>query len=68
MASVEPEDSPQGGVARALEHVTNEVRRILKRTENEPVGVLTAQRDAMLKLADAIDWLAREIDSRTKAR
>jgi hypothetical protein len=52
------------GVAAALEHLTGEVRRILKPTENEPVGVLTAYRDSLLKLAEAIDWLAREIDSR----
>jgi hypothetical protein len=68
MGSVESEGSPRGSAAAALEHLTSQVRRILKRAENEPVGVLTAERDAMLKLADAIDWLAREIDSRTKGR
>jgi hypothetical protein len=55
-------------VGPMLEHLTSQVRRILGHTETEPVGVLTAYRDAILKLADAVDRLANEIDSRTKPR
>jgi ERCC4-related helicase len=47
-----------------VHRLTDEVRRVLKRTENEPVGVLTAYRDSLLWLADAVDHLAGEIDSR----
>lgn len=52
--------------AAKLEHLTSEVRRILKPTEDEPVGVLTAYRNAILRLADAVDRLAAELDSRDK--
>jgi hypothetical protein len=62
-----PAEQP-AAVPTALRHLTGDVRRILKPTENEPVGVLTAYRDATLKLADAIDRLADEIDSRTRDR
>ena len=51
-----------------LERLTGEVRRILRETENEPVGVLSAYRNSILRLADAIDRLAAEIDSRTEPR
>jgi hypothetical protein len=51
-----------------LKLLTGEVRSILSQTEDEPVGVLTAYRDALLRLADAVDRLAKEIDTRTKAR
>jgi hypothetical protein len=51
-----------------LEHITSEVRHILSRTEDEPVGVLTAYRNSILRLADAVDRLASEIDSRDKPR
>ena len=60
-------EQPQRAAA-TLEHLTSEVRRLLKDTENEPVGVLSAYRNAILRLADAVDRLASEIDSRTKAR
>jgi hypothetical protein len=53
---------------KTLQQLTSEVRTILGRTEDEPVGVLTAYRNAILRLADAVDGLAREIDSRTKPR
>jgi hypothetical protein len=46
-----------------LEHLTSEVRRILRGTENDPVGVMTAYRNAILRLADAVDRLAGEIDA-----
>ena len=55
-------------VEAMLEHLTSEVRRIVRQAENKPVGVLTAYRDAILRLADAVDRLAGEIDSRTKPR
>jgi len=51
-----------------LGRVTDEVRRILRAGENEPVGVLSAYRNSILRLADAIDRLAEEIDSRTEQR
>jgi hypothetical protein len=51
-----------------LGRVTDEVRRILRDGENEPVGVLSAYRNSILRLADAIDRLAAEIDSRTEQR
>lgn len=35
--------------------------------EREPVGVLTAHKLSILRLADAIDRLAREIDSRPRS-
>jgi low affinity Fe/Cu permease len=53
-------------VQAMLEQLTSEVRRMLRATENEPVGVLSAYRNSILRLADAIDRLASEIDSRTK--
>jgi hypothetical protein len=57
----------QPTTARAtLEHLTSEVRHILSRTENDPVGVLTAYRNALLRLTDAVDRLADEIDSPTR--
>lgn len=67
---IEPEGPPHhpADVAATLRHLTSDVRRILKPTENDPVGVLTAYRDSILRLADAIDHLANEIDSRTKPR
>ena len=49
-----------------LGRLTGEVRKILRDTENEPVGVLSAYRNAILRLADAVDRLAAEIDSRPK--
>jgi hypothetical protein len=52
----------------ALHRVTGEVRRILKHTEDEPVGVLSAYRNAILRLADAVDRLAAEIESRNEER
>lgn len=54
--------------AATLEHLTSDVRRILSRTEDEPVGVLTAYRDAILRLTDAVERLASELDSRTHPR
>ena len=48
--------------------MTDEVRRILGDTEDEPVGVLSAYRNSILRLADVIDWLAEEIDPRTEQR
>jgi hypothetical protein len=51
-----------------LGRVTDEVRRILRDGEKEPVGVLSAYRNSILRLADAIDRLAAEIDSRTEQR
>jgi hypothetical protein len=44
------------------------VRQILRDGENEPVGVLSAYRNSILRLAGAIDRLAAEIDSRTEQR
>jgi hypothetical protein len=58
----------QPSVAATLGRVTDEVRRILRDGENEPVGVLSAYRNSILRLADAIDRLAAEIDSRTEQR
>ena len=58
----------QPSAVATLGRVTDEVRRILKDTENEPVGVLSAYRNSILRLADAIDRLAEEIDSRTEQR
>jgi hypothetical protein len=58
----------QPSVVATLGRVTDEVRRILMDTENEPVGVLSAYRNSILRLADAIDRLAAEIDSRTEQR
>jgi hypothetical protein len=47
-----------------VNHLTCEVRRMLGDAEHEPVGVLTAYKRSILRLADAIDRLAREMDSR----
>jgi hypothetical protein len=58
----------QPSAAATLGRVTDEVRRILRDGENEPVGVLSAYRNSILRLADAIDRLAAEIDSRTEQR
>ena len=58
----------QPSAVATLGRVTDEVRRILKDTENEPVGVLSAYRNSIHRLADAIDRLAEEIDSRTEQR
>ena len=58
----------QPSLAATLGRVTDEVRRILRDGENEPVGVLSAYRNSILRLADAIDRLAAEIDSRTEQR
>ena len=52
----------------AVEPLTREVRRFLEKTEDEPVGVMTGYRDSVLKLTDAIDHLAREVDARTGAQ
>jgi hypothetical protein len=49
-------------------HLTNEVRRLLEHPEDEPVGVMTAYRNSLLRLADAIDHLAGEIDARHERR
>jgi hypothetical protein len=59
-------DQPSG--IKTLEQLTSEVRAILSPTEDEPVGVLSAYRNAILRLADAVDRLARGSDSRTQAR
>jgi hypothetical protein len=56
------------GVEDTLKHVTGEVRRLLGDVEHEPVGVLTAYKLSILRLADAVDRLASELDSRTKPR
>jgi hypothetical protein len=58
----------QPSAVAKLGRVTDEVRRILRDGENEPVGVLSAYRNSILRLADAIDRLAEEIDSRTERR
>ena len=58
----------QPSAVATLGRVTDEVRRILRDGENEPVGVLSAYRNSILRLADAIDRLAAEIDSRTEQR
>jgi hypothetical protein len=58
----------QPSAAATLGRVTDEVRRILRDGEKEPVGVLSAYRNSILRLADAIDRLAAEIDSRTEQR
>ena len=50
-----------------LGRVTDEVRRILGDTKNEPVGVLSAYRNSVLRLADAIDRLRREDRSAGRA-
>jgi hypothetical protein len=55
-------------VGASLERVTGEVSRLLTHSENEPVGVPTAYTNAILRLADAVDRLAREIDSRSTRR
>jgi hypothetical protein len=48
---------------RAMLHeVTDEVRRLLGDPEHEPVGVLTAYKRAILRLADAVDRLADSHD------
>ena len=51
----------------AIHHLTAEVRRMLGDVEHEPVGVLTAYKLSILRLADAIDRLAGEPDSQTKS-
>jgi hypothetical protein len=38
--------------------MTSEVRRLLRQGQDEPVGVLSAYRDSILRLCDAIDRLA----------
>ena len=58
----------RSSAAAALEHLTSEVRRLLRAGEDEPVGVATYYRDALLKLCDAVDTLADEIDSRSPPR
>lgn len=40
----------QPSAVATLGRVTDEVRRILKDTENEPVGVLSAYRNSILRL------------------
>jgi hypothetical protein len=52
------------GVEAAVNHLTRDVRRLLGDVEHEPVGVMTAYKLSILRLADAIDRLAREMDSR----
>jgi hypothetical protein len=54
-------------VEATVNHLTGEVRRLLGDVEHEPVGVLTAYKLSLLRLADAIDRLAREMDSRAKS-
>jgi hypothetical protein len=54
-------------VEATVNHLTGEVRRMLGDVEHEPVGVLTAHKLSILRLADAIDRLAREIDSRPRS-
>jgi hypothetical protein len=66
VGSSRPTETESSSLTTALERITGDVRRLLKPTENEPVGMLTAYRDSILRLADAIDRLAREIDSRTE--
>jgi hypothetical protein len=51
-----------------LENLATEARHIFREMESEPVGVMTAYRNALLRLADAIDRLAAELDARTKPR
>jgi hypothetical protein len=55
-------------IEATIQHLTGEVRRTLGDVEHEPVGVLTAYKLSILTLADAIDRLADEVDSRTKPR
>jgi hypothetical protein len=55
-------------VNATLENLTAEARRVLSEMESEPVGVMTAYRNALLRLADAIDRIAAELDARTKPR
>ena len=40
--------------------MTDEVRRILGDTEDEPVGVLSAYRNSILRLAEEIDPLTEQ--------
>ena len=54
------------GVEATLKQLTSEVRRALGDVEHEPVGVLTAYKLSILRLADAVDRLASEIDARNK--
>lgn len=56
------------GVAPAVHQLTGEVRRLLAKPNNAPIGVLTAYNNAILRLADAIDRVASEIDSRDAKR
>ena len=56
------------GVAQALHQLTSDVRHALRAGEDEPVGVLSAYRNSILRLADAIDRLAEEMDSRDKPK
>jgi hypothetical protein len=51
-----------------LGRVTGEVRRILRAGEDEPVGVLSAYRNAVLRMADRIDRLGGKVDSRSDRR
>ncbi len=53
-------------IEETLTHLTGEVRRMLGDVKNEPVGVLTAYKLSILRLADAIDRLASELGSRAK--
>jgi hypothetical protein len=53
-------------VAETLEHLTDDVRRLLSHTEDEPIGMLTAYRNSILRLADAVDRLAHELESRNQ--
>jgi hypothetical protein len=53
-------------LAATLEHLTGVVRRLLSHTEDEPVGMLTAYRNSILRLADAVDRLSHELDSRNR--
>jgi hypothetical protein len=55
-------------VQDAVHHVTKEIRHILRADEDEPVGVMSAYRNSILRLADAVDRLAAEMDSRSKPR
>ena len=58
----------QPSAVATLGRATDEVGQILRDSENEPVGVLSAYRNSIPRLAYAIDRLAGEIDSRTEQR